>query len=269
MTGKVAPTPESVFSQEYWVPFADKGIPKTKWLGMLASSSISESSMLAGQAAANIFSSEPTDEIPEGTEMSYSPQNSFTQPGNVVLLDMEFLTAANDIHRQEAENPPAVESYRSYLMENPWDVAAPATSLFKNNARLNAPDKGITVFDYFKRLYSPELDLTYARSISLGLFIYTSRGAVVGVNKVIWRAAEGTNVSGTDISGAILFNKDGSRIPPIPIGTTYRMDDKKKERVGRIRSARLIHRGNLSHVPEKSKRKIRAFAGRLANAGGK
>src|SRR5271170_7739896 len=108
MTERISSTPQSVFSQEYWVPYAENGIPTTKWLGMLASSSLSESRMLASQAAANIFSGEPTDEVPKGTEMSYSPENSFTQPGNVVLLDMEFLSAANDVHRQEAENPPEV-----------------------------------------------------------------------------------------------------------------------------------------------------------------
>lgn len=277
---EIAPTPTSVFTSEYWEDVQDH--PTTPRVRMPKGAQ-GEVETLCGQAAANIFADEPREAVIAGDALDYDPDNRYTQPGVVLLTDLEVLMSHPGRHEPHSYPGSKAPVWSQRAMENPDHLIAPAAALFRANSRMIvAYEKAATVsqypyvYPYERVLCDEDSPARYARIIGLTAFVYNQDGSTGGLTMKVWKSNNPDHPAGMPES---LLDSMTYPHAPVKVGQSYKVpNDKKLRGLGsrhdispqsdltiRLRSAELCLQGVLERAPEK-KRATRRLGRRVLSA---
>jgi len=263
----IIPNPESVFTREYWQPATPYPEDNEKNYSSKLSTA-KEVSLLAGQAATAIFAGEPRQALPAGSTLTNSSAESWTQPGSVLLIDIESISTLNGRGQRkratlDEESACSRDPVRDGYMQDRSDLMATPASLFRRNSEKKYKSDGqevTTAIHYGKRLHNQELTMGYQRDIFLGVFSYDKKGNVYCAMRTVWSTDDKSQVQGM----AVTFRESlGMRAPILSIGDTY-VKDEKGPVLSRVKSAELCLQGSLTPVMAKQKKRRNLSMGKLA-----
>jgi hypothetical protein len=252
------PSPESVFTQEYWgEPTALPAYNRNRSFPPIRSGEISE---LCAAAAVAIFTGQDREKVPGDTALDTAEPNEYTTPGSVLLVDIEALGPSDNKKDLglEAKKP----HYRSLWMDT-GDLLVSPERLFRENSCEPkwSISPQILVYPYRKTLRNPELNTDYSRVVGMLIFCAGKNGEPANELMSIYGEAfdpiRGT-VGRNMFRLASIYN-----ISPLAVGNTHTLKNWgwtgwpentfPKEGLVRIRSAELCLQGIMHQAEAKQK----------------
>jgi hypothetical protein len=263
----IHPAFESVFMPNYWTDNPSSfDEPEQRTERQFADKQVaSDTRALAGLAALAILNGQPRTRLAEDEMLGFDETDPNTQPGTVLLVDMEMLLQAKRSRRKNTHTGKSCKKdskgvYKgSHWIEDEDELAMSPSALFRMTADTDSYGdiNQIVTYPYRGKICNPAERLHYLRDVRLAAYTFNKSGGVM------LRAIKSYEYStdGVQIVGDFDLVGEGfgeTVIPSVRLGETYASPSRHETpHLIRFRAAEVCINGLLEYFPEKAKKSPR------------